>query len=127
MPTNVRGVSDTLSASRKPSLTSDKYFPKACATFEGQLVQNSPFRQKLQQESQDHFLLRNHDVAKAGFRRIALHLWLRQQTLAVIEKSLAISFHLVTPRIPLFAPRVLKKAHCDGEVDAVDFSQISRE
>ena len=65
---------------RKPSLAADEHFPQAGAALEGQPVQNAALGQKLQQERQHDFLLRDHDVAKAGFGGVALHLRLREHS-----------------------------------------------
>jgi hypothetical protein len=60
------------------SLSPAKHFPETRTPLEGQPIQNAALRQQLQQEGQNHFFLRDHDVAQSGFIRIALHLWLGQ-------------------------------------------------
>lgn len=57
----------------EPSLVSQKYFPKTGAALESQPVQDAALGQKLKQECQHHFLLSDHDVAKAGFSGVTLH------------------------------------------------------
>ena len=63
---------------RKSSLTADEHFPQAGAALECQPVQNAALREKLKQERQHHFLLRDHDVAEAGFIGVTLNLRLRK-------------------------------------------------
>jgi len=63
---------------RESSLGPKKHFPKARTALEGQSVQNAAFRQQLQEEGQNHLLLRDHDVPQSGFIRIALGLRMRE-------------------------------------------------
>ena len=65
---------------RKSSLAADEHLPLAGAALECEPVQDAALGQHLQQERQHDFLLRDHDVAKAGFNRVTLHLWLRQHS-----------------------------------------------
>ena len=58
----------------------DVDFAEAGAALEGQLVEDATLGQKLKQDCQHDFLLRDHDVAKAGFIRVTLDLRLREHS-----------------------------------------------
>jgi hypothetical protein len=74
---------------RKPALRADKHFPQARPALEGEPIQDAALREKLKKEGQHDFLLRDHDVSQAGFIGIALHLCLRQHSLAVLSHGFA--------------------------------------
>ena len=65
---------------RKASLAADDHFAQAGAALERESIQHAALREKLKQERQYNFLLRDHDVAKAGFSGIALHLRSRKHS-----------------------------------------------
>ena len=59
---------------REAALASDKHLAQAGPALEGEACEKAALREELQQVCEHHFLLRDHDVAKAGFRGVALYL-----------------------------------------------------
>ncbi len=63
---------------REASLAADDHLAEAGAALEHEAAEQAAFRQELQEIREHDLFFRDHDVAKAGLNRVALHLRLRK-------------------------------------------------